>query len=53
MGSSETGVGYISFSYKMINVMMQMIEKTAFLDEKVAFLDKRTMRKSFPIRDGD
>lgn len=26
MGSSETGVGYISFSYKMINVMVQMIE---------------------------
>ena len=53
MGSSETGVGYISFSYKVITVMMQMIEKTAFLDEKVAFLDKRTMRKSFPIRNGN
>ena len=53
MGSSETGVGYISFSYKVINVMVQMIEKTAFLDEKLAFLGKRTMRKSFSIRNGN
>lgn len=53
MGSSETGVGYISFSYKVITVMMLMIEKIAFLDEKVAFLGKRTMRKSLPIRNGN
>lgn len=53
MESSETGVGYISFSYKVITVMMQMIEKKAFLDEKVAFLGKRTMRKNFPIRNGN
>lgn len=53
MGSSETGVGYISFSYKVINVMVQMIEKTAFLDAKVAFLGKRTMRKRLPIRNGN
>lgn len=38
MGSSETGVGYISFSYKVITVMMQMMGKENFFG-------KRAMRK--------